>query len=57
MKLWYQSRTVWLNLLVLISAIIDMLMTSGQIPSGVVAVLSLVNLVLRFITKETVTLK
>jgi len=57
MKPFWQSKTIWLNILVLLSATIDTVLAKGQVPSEVVIVLSVVNLVLRFFTKDQVMVK
>jgi hypothetical protein len=56
MKKWYASKTIWTNVLMLIGAIIYN--TTGQdllTPEVQAAIITVVNVILRIITKEEIT--
>ena len=50
MKKWYKSKTVWVNLLA-IAAVFGLQLREEEI----VAVLAVINLILRIVTKEELT--
>lgn len=56
-KHWYRSRILWLNIIGLIAALIQWkygLVMSGEIQG---MILTILNIILRFDTKEEVTIK
>ncbi len=53
-KKWYRSKTLWVNLIALISLLINEKVGIPISESEQVAILSVVNIVLRLITKEPV---
>lgn len=56
MKKWYTSKTVWSNFIMLIGVIV--LNTTGKnilTPEVQAAIITVVNLLLRIITKEEIT--
>ena len=65
MKNWYESKTVWVNILTLALGIIGIFVTSATdlgIPPQTVAILTgivvpIINVVLRFITNEGIKVK
>lgn len=62
-KVWYQSKTVWLNLLVVIVALLgfvvspDFPLELGQYAEYVTLALAILNIILRFVTGQPITLK
>lgn len=56
-KSWYQSKTMWTNLTALIGAAATYFTTQNPAPlaaAGSAAVMSLVNIVLRLVTKQPI---
>ena len=56
MKKWYASKTIWTNAVMLVGVII--LNTTGKnllTPEVQAAIISVVNLILRVVTKEEIT--
>jgi hypothetical protein len=52
-KKWYESKTVWINLLTAIAAIatgVAEMLTTGE----VVTLMAILNIILRFITKSKI---
>lgn len=61
-KVWYSSKTMWTNLLVLIAAVstafgIDLGLDLATQAILVAGIMSVVNIVLRLVTKTAVTVK
>jgi hypothetical protein len=58
MKKWYESKTIWLNVISLIIEIGNMLMTTPVIPTQYTGILTVVvnvlNIVLRTLTNTTI---
>jgi hypothetical protein len=58
MKQWYLSKTVWVNLIALIGVALET--TTGKEiidPAAQGVILTVINLVLRFVTKQGITFK
>lgn len=54
-KAWYRSRTVWVNVLMLILAIIATVQETNAVPIEELAVIAaVVNVVLRFVTVDPI---
>ena len=61
MKKWYQSKTMWANIIALVIAIIGVVVDSPMLPRDVVLVLTsivlpVLNVILRSVTSEKITL-
>jgi hypothetical protein len=58
MKQWYLSKTIWVNLIALIGVALETT-TGKQIldPATQGVILTIINLVLRFVTKQGITFK
>jgi uncharacterized membrane protein len=58
MKKWYLSKTLWFNVLALVAVVSASFGYTGELPAEVMvyvpAIVALINLVLRFVTKEPV---
>ncbi len=55
-KKWYESKTVWVNGLILIAAVAQFIAGKEVIPAGdQAAIITLLNLILRVITKGKIT--
>jgi len=58
MKKWYESKTIWLNVISLIIEIGNILMTTPVIPTQYTGILTVVvnvlNIVLRTLTNTTI---
>ena len=60
-KAFWQSKTFWLNLLTLLVAVLtailglDFVKEYPQIVTGIVSIVSVLNMVLRFLTTEPIT--
>jgi len=54
MKKWYKSKTFWVNLIAIGSIIIRAEFGLVLLPEGEVALLAIINLLLRKITKEEI---
>jgi hypothetical protein len=54
MKKWYKSKTLWVNIIAIAGIIVRAELGYVLIPEGEVALLALINLVLRVITKEEI---
>jgi hypothetical protein len=55
MKKWYESKTVWINVVALVAAILQGVYHKEVINPGTqVVVLSVINMVLRAITKHEI---
>jgi hypothetical protein len=55
-KKWYLSKTIWVNLILLVASIINSYDADININAAdQVIILSAVNIILRFITKEQIT--
>jgi hypothetical protein len=53
MKKWYYSKTIWANMLVVVAMIIQVYTGKDWINADIqVAILALINLILRIVTKE-----
>lgn len=61
MKHWYQSKTFWVNLITLVSALLppirDFLSQVGLGTEWVVSALAALNLILRFLTNQPLKVK
>jgi len=57
MKPVYQSKTIAVNLITMLIALIDMGLGLTGLPSWVVALLSAINIVLRFFSNQQITIK
>lgn len=58
MKKWYMSKTVWVNALALVSAVLAQVKGVEVFPvEAQMSVLGLINVGLRFVTKEEVVWK
>ena len=62
MKKWYKSKTVWVNSLTAALGFITYVLGTNLLPVEVTAVVAglvvpVVNVVLRFLTKEEITVK
>lgn len=56
-KPWYNSKTMWLNLAVGVTAALIGVFTEAGAPAWVVTALSAINMVLRTMTSKPVTFK
>ena len=61
MKKWYRSKTVWANGLAVLAVILEAtgvtnILTAEVQAETVVAVMGVVNLVLRFVTDESISI-
>lgn len=58
MKKWYASKTVWVNLLALVGMALETV-TGKQVldPDTQGVILTVINLILRFVTKQGLTFK
>lgn len=54
MKSWYKSKTFWVNLIALISIPVRAELGLVLLPEGELALLAIINLLLRKITKEEI---
>ena len=58
MKKWYASKTFWFNLVALVVMVLGAFGYTGEVPEDwgvyVPAIIALVNLVLRYVTKEPI---
>lgn len=60
-KLWWQSRTIWLNIVTFVLGIgvvaryVPPGVDAQQIVGGIMGLIAFINIVLRFLTKTTVT--
>ena len=53
-KLWFTSKTIWVNVAGVVAAWICKLMGVPLTPEITITILGVINLVLRFITKKEV---
>lgn len=59
-KTWYTSRTIWVNLVALVASMLMVFgveLTPDQQGALVTTILAIANIVLRFVTSSSVTLK
>lgn len=54
MKSWLKSKTLWINIIAIAGIIIRAELGFTITPEGEVAVLGIINLILRLITKEEI---
>ena len=60
-KLWWQSRTIWLNIvtfalgLSFVAKYVPAGVDPEQVVGGIMGLIAFINIVLRFLTKTTVT--
>ena len=55
MKLWYTSRTLWANLLVVIALVVTNITGNNPLTAEAqIGILGLINLILRAITKQPI---
>ena len=55
-KKWFESKTVWINVLALAGGVITML--AGELQAGgTITALGVVNIILRYVTTSAITLK
>lgn len=57
MKVWYRSKTLWVNLIAVVALIAQAQYGFVIAPAEQVGILALINLVLRAITNEELTLE
>jgi hypothetical protein len=57
-KRWYESKTVWVNAIAFIAALLQVIYGKEVINAGVQGImLTLINIILRAITKHNITWK
>ena len=55
-KKWFESKTVWINVLALVGGVITML--AGELQAGgAITTIGIVNVILRYVTTSAITLK
>ena len=58
MKKWYESKTVWVNVFLFISAVLSAFGFVGELPADwevfVIPVIAVINIILRFVTKQSI---
>lgn len=55
MKPWYRSKTIWVNLLMLVLSIIMAVQESSAVPiEALAAAAAIVNVILRFVTVDPI---
>ena len=54
-KIWYQSKTLWVNLIAIVALIAQAQFGFVIAPEGQVGILAVINLILRAITNEGLT--
>lgn len=57
MKHWYQSKTLWLNLVVAVISASVAVFTDAGAPAWVISILSTLNLILRGVTTQPISFR